>query len=431
MTKRLAVVAGRGSQERGAAGGVAARCALAVLLLAGCDGDSARDVGGETQGTAAVAPAEADRETALVDLVRNSAGDDLARMTYATAWITTSLGVDAPLPEAVEDTLVLLSGQCGHRVLLLGKIADRFGLENRQIGFFNVPIQLGHSATEILIDGRWRFFDTTFGVYFSRPGETEPIGIAEARKRYPDIAIWQSSAPLWAGQWSNARKFEFRRIEPGVVLHPTGGWPVADIERTYFASMMAGAEEEAVQFSRIGIDLAKEPQGRIDSNGNPAFYDRDGQQVLSANLGIIGRANFRSGSRFDFRTPVQKSVRLSISYKFWGESVLSVADRLRRIATPDAFAGAGLLIDLDHAAPTASLSEAVIHKAATHRTALRSDGSGDTLHLTFMVNPPRSTLRIWATGDGRYAVVDNYVWQIVEDGEAPEISEPEASETAR
>ena len=172
----------------------------------------------------------------LTEQARRAHPGRLEQAKYLTGWIYTSLDTSTSMhdPSAVFDRM---GGSCGARDVLFRAAAAELGLKARRVNFLHVPIQRNHSATEILIGGQWRFLDSTFGLYFARPGAPDtPLSIHAARHLYPHVLVLQVNATAYTGRWGHAAGYPYRTIQPGLVTHR--GRPLADVERTYFVSEM-------------------------------------------------------------------------------------------------------------------------------------------------------------------------------------------------
>lgn len=112
-------------------------------------------------------------------------------------------GGSTPVPENIPQMVnELLAGQCGWRDLLFRDLFTQIGVENRRVNFFDIPFQGNHSASEIKINGKWMFFDPSFGIYFEKIGGSAPLSIAEVRRLGPDnVEIKQSILPGWQGNF--------------------------------------------------------------------------------------------------------------------------------------------------------------------------------------------------------------------------------------
>jgi hypothetical protein len=92
-------------------------------------------------------------------------------------------------------------GACGGYTDVLLALAATQGIPGRVIGMYNYPPNNGHVVAELYIDGDWRMYDPTYGVYYTdTPGE----------KRHPNVLSFEE---LRAGMGSL----------PGVVRILTGG----------------------------------------------------------------------------------------------------------------------------------------------------------------------------------------------------------------
>ena len=126
---------------------------------------------------------------------------DLAKTLVAWEW-TSWHAFSAPgfVPHDVHDLATTLYGACGWRDLLLKSIFTDIGIPAREVLLFNVPIQGGHTATELFINGKWMFFDGTFGTYFVAKAGGAPLSIAEARAAWTDVVVQQCTLAGWTGK---------------------------------------------------------------------------------------------------------------------------------------------------------------------------------------------------------------------------------------
>ncbi len=88
------------------------------------------------------------------------------KMLLFIDWISReiSLGEGSPDPE---ETIRNRKGACGGISYLLLAFAKQEGLSGRVVNLYNYPKPgLGHTAVEIYWDGKWRYYDPTYGVYF-------------------------------------------------------------------------------------------------------------------------------------------------------------------------------------------------------------------------------------------------------------------------
>lgn len=118
------------------------------------------------------------------------------------AWIWSSLlpGGYGPVPTDAQSAAEVLNGSsCGWRHILLVDLFESVGVQTRTVNFYNMPFQGNHTTTELFIDGKWMWFDPTFGTYFEPKGGGQPLSMEEARSQWPDIDVKKSILPGWQG----------------------------------------------------------------------------------------------------------------------------------------------------------------------------------------------------------------------------------------
>ena len=135
---------------------------------------------------------------------------NLAKIMVAWIWTSVEPGGYGPPPTTGQSVATVLNGSCGWKDYLLTALFAEIGVKARRANFHDVPVQEGHSATELLINGKWMFFDSTFGTYFERRGGGQPLSIAEARSAWPDVVIKKVSLPGWQGTFVDPRTISFR-----------------------------------------------------------------------------------------------------------------------------------------------------------------------------------------------------------------------------
>jgi len=137
----------------------------------------------------------------LAEYVRDHRADLVGLAKSFVAWQWTSLlpGGYGRTPESAQDVPEVLNASCGWRDILLKSLFSEIGIEGRRVNFYDVPFQGGHTATELKINGKWMFFDATFGTYFEPLGGGAPLSIAEARAQWPNIVVKQSTLTGWQG----------------------------------------------------------------------------------------------------------------------------------------------------------------------------------------------------------------------------------------
>ena len=84
----------------------------------------------------------------------------------------------------------------GERTNLMQHFARFLNLQSRIVNFYNVPVQVGHTAIEIFIDDEWRFFDPSFGIYFTLVNSNIPIALSTARELYPNVLVKKFTGSL-------------------------------------------------------------------------------------------------------------------------------------------------------------------------------------------------------------------------------------------
>jgi len=82
-----------------------------------------------------------------------------------------------------------MKGSCGDRDDLFQLIARCLGFESSRVNFFSIPIQLGHLATEVIVNGHHQFYDSSFGLFFNASDDDNlsPLSIDTARKNFPNF----------------------------------------------------------------------------------------------------------------------------------------------------------------------------------------------------------------------------------------------------
>jgi len=137
----------------------------------------------------------------LAEYVKAHRADQVALARALVAWEWASLlpGGYGKEPQSARDVPEVLNAYCGWRDLLLSSLFLEIGVEGRRVCFYDVPFQGGHVATELKINGKWMFFDATFGIYFEPLGGGAPLSIAEARSKWPNIVVKQCTLTGWQG----------------------------------------------------------------------------------------------------------------------------------------------------------------------------------------------------------------------------------------
>jgi hypothetical protein len=147
----------------------------------------------------------------LLGFVRDHASDPVTAAKAITAWSWAALlpgGGYGPQPTSPEDVPVGLAASCGWRHLLMKDLFAEIGIRARWVNFYDVPFQGNHTGTELLINGKWMFFDATFGTYFERAGGSQPLSIEEARNEWPNVVVRKSTLPGWQGTFLDPGSIE-------------------------------------------------------------------------------------------------------------------------------------------------------------------------------------------------------------------------------
>ncbi|MGH6770772.1 MAG: hypothetical protein ACRECO_17320 [Xanthobacteraceae bacterium] len=164
----------------------------------------------------------------LVSFAKEHASNPVALAKILTAWQYTSLlpgGVGSE-PTSAEDVPHELNASCGWRDILLKALFAEIGIEGRRVNFYEVPFQGGHTATELKINGKWMFFDPTFGTYFERKGGGgNPLSVEEIRADWPNVVAKQCTLIGWQGVFvdpDTVSATAFAKMSDTYFFQPTG-----------------------------------------------------------------------------------------------------------------------------------------------------------------------------------------------------------------
>ena len=137
----------------------------------------------------------------LAAYMRANKSDPLSLAKVMTGWLWTSLlpATAGHEPTSAKNVPTVMSASCGWRDILMESLFEGAGIQHRRVNFYDVPFQVNHTATELLINGKWMFFDPSFGIYFTRKGSDTPLSMEEARNSWPNVVIKQSSLTGWQG----------------------------------------------------------------------------------------------------------------------------------------------------------------------------------------------------------------------------------------
>lgn len=218
-------------------------------------------------------------------------------------------------PEAV-----LLNGyaDCGHKEWLFQTLLKVFKLECRRISFSNVPIQLGHTCTEVKIGGKWQFFDSSMGAFFTEPDGKVPLSIAEARFEFPKIDVWKTVQPIFSGYLEEGYDLRWTQSTEQTILDPEDGKPLTYLNEAYFLSNVIGAEIIAYDDTVVPVDLRTDDEfklGIFQEGDRPlaSVHGVRGGKFVPTMLERVGMF-FDSNSRHKFilMTDEEKSVDIAI-----------------------------------------------------------------------------------------------------------------------
>jgi hypothetical protein len=82
----------------------------------------------------------------------------------------------------LDEMIITKTGDCTSFASLFLALAATQGIDGHYINLSNFPLNDGHTAAELFIDGGWRFYDPSFNTYFSK--KEKPISFNEVRERY-------------------------------------------------------------------------------------------------------------------------------------------------------------------------------------------------------------------------------------------------------
>jgi hypothetical protein len=281
---------------------------------------------------------DVEKGTRLDVLQRELRAETRDRMEMAlllNAWVYGSIGANgaARNDPFAEETLRVLHGACGHRSLLVRSVFEGNDAQVRRVSFFDIPVQVGHAAPELFIDGAWRFFDPTFGLFFStEEAPSVPLSIDEARARYPHIQIMRADVEAWQQERLSMSDL-LTSLNAGSLytviplneatntLHPEV--PV-DVVQTYFSSKMARYEKTDHFQQPIFVDLSRSEKGNLGTvdksfaDLSSAFHETSYGSFYHPFLSFIGTYQPGAGPnvshRFSFLADEPRKVTLTITF---------------------------------------------------------------------------------------------------------------------
>ncbi len=260
---------------------------------------------------------------------------DLAKRT--TAWVFASINaglVDWPMTD-LANTLKRKQGDCSHRVFVLRDLMAKAGIRTRNVMFYGVPIQLGHTAVEIFADGRWQFFDPTIGAYFATPEEPgKPLSLEQARNLYPKVQMMTADVKPWQQADADIGVPSYSATKQGVLFDPHHpGVPILDVEKTFFGPHYSIAGQRKRYTGLVDVDLDRKASGEIGrkdgkvSELTAPLHLITGNRIYNPFLFIFGYYHAGQGPvvehRFRFRGDRSRDVSMTINFA----TSLSFSDR--------------------------------------------------------------------------------------------------------
>ncbi len=110
-------------------------------------------------------------------------GENLTDFEKIMVFMEHITGFKVGVPSSGRPDAVLLEriGSCGSYSNALLALTTTCGLEGRLLSLANYPENSGHAVTEIFVDGKWRVFDPTYGLYFKDAASGEIMSFEELR----------------------------------------------------------------------------------------------------------------------------------------------------------------------------------------------------------------------------------------------------------
>ncbi len=213
--------------------------------------DSREAVGSEFGGGASETP-KLDR---LADQFSGAGASTLEQLKNLNAWIACSMGSDEKPIKSGEDALEIMEAFCGWRDIVFQEVGHRYGIRHRRVGFLNVPEILSHAASEFRVDDQWRFFDATYGRFFSLPDAPDtPVSLAELRRGWPDVIIRTVVLERYQGRWLPPQSFEYRRQRPSELSSAEAD----DLVQLYLLSDLVIHDPDEIYLDRLTVRLDRD-----------------------------------------------------------------------------------------------------------------------------------------------------------------------------
>lgn len=336
------------------------------------------------------APLHFARTSDLRAFVQAHADSDVEQVKLAVAYLALNMAPWTPdrRRESGLDINGLLAsdwGECGVRDVILHALFEEMGLKARRIGFDRVPIQGGHVATEVLIDGRWLFFDATFGVYFT-DDDGRILSIDEARRLWPGVAVHRVRKDIWSDKARTAGDLAFAPSSDNLVFSSYRTEPAAALDRTYFISNYWGSNGARHDTNFVVVNLktrAVWKRGQIDGGaGDYAAAQRFGPATevspMPERVGMYYEGNIRQA--FNILTDEDGVVEMRATF---------LDEPSRR----------NLFIDVDHST-VGSLADEI----------LDATFDGKTVAIRFAARKPMTTVYLSAPWNGHVHTIDAVEW---------------------
>jgi len=219
----------------------------------------------------------------LSSYMRANASDPLKLAKVITAWQWTSWhpwsSPDGP-PTSVYDLDSVMHGACGWRTLFIQALFKEIGIPTRSVHLWTVPIQGGHVAVELFINGKWMFFDPTFGLYFEA-GNGVPLSLEEARAEWPNVVVKQSNLPGWTGVRADPTKLNpataFTEKTDSFFAHPGLTSRTDDVSGELVSLFLS----ENVSYNESGVWSTPASGGRIWKTRTDTSNSAPWKQIIS------------------------------------------------------------------------------------------------------------------------------------------------------
>ncbi len=342
----------------------------------------------------------------LINYFESLSSDDLEFVKHLAAFLPCHLKPlrNTPYPFAINEPIdVFRNGfaDCGYKEWLFQEVLIARGMQCRRVSFAGVPIQIGHSATEVKIDGKWCFFDAAFGLYFSNPQDNTPLSMAKARQIFPKVQVWKTVDTIFVGQPKSGYTFAWQQTHEQEIYDPEDGLLLGFINETYFLSRPFGAEALAYDTIEIPVDLREASHVTLGRNAqgegslSQIIETRHGK-ILPGTLDRLGM--FFGGNtrhKFIILCDQPKSVRLVLKVRS-GSDLNSIFMHCEPVISPEHSFG---YCDL-------------VSKYRKVRTEISQDHTVISADLHIL--PPYSSLTV-CMGWGEVWWPETYIFDVIDD----------------